>query len=300
MIQVCKSITKIRRWEKKMFIFICTTLLIVLAILYLPINYMNKVKKIKLLHSLNEEIPVTKIENLVYKKAGKKELSMDVYSPKQIPHPLPVIFFVHGEGPEFFIKDAKNWTLYENYGRLLASLGYVAVTFNHSRAVGNWSRVKEASEDIVDAISYAISRKEEFHIDIRKICVWTFSMGGIYLGPLLNQNQIPLSCIVSYYGFLDLEDAVKNKSDQDYFKPFISKYYIKDANHIPTLIVDAKNDSKKIRDAINRFTVSADEQQFPYDYLLHQTGRHAFDAFDDNEETVAVIDKTLDFIKANL
>lgn len=275
--------------------------LIVSLILYPFINKINKVKKMHIQYPFNKEIPVSVHTNLVYKKTRKKSLTMDIYLPKDIDKPLPVIFLVHGEGLEFFVRDAKNWIFYEDYGHLLASRGYAAVMFNHRSVFAKWDKVKEASEDVQEAIHYVTANHTAYHIDTGRMCVWTFSMGGIYTGPLLNRDSFPLSCFVSYYGLLDMGEVLKSKPYQEYYKLFTAANYLKTAKQIPVLIIDAKNDKVKgIRKAIKKFTDAADSLHFPYQYLLHQTGRHAFDGLDDNEETVEVIDKTLDFIKQHL
>ena len=68
-----------------------------------------------------------------YKTIDGIELKFDLYRPPQSDpsSDLPVVIFVHGEGPPEVIEKSKDWGQYDGWGRLTALSGIVAVTFNH-------------------------------------------------------------------------------------------------------------------------------------------------------------------------
>ena len=69
----------------------------------------------------------------------------------------------------------------------------------------------------------------------------------------------------------------------------------------PLLIVKAAKDKVKgVNKSIDNFMRIANMHNIKFDYIVHNTGGHSFDALDNNDETKAVIDKTLDFIKKNI
>lgn len=71
--------------------------------------------------------------NLTYKSAGSLALKADVYLPQGTPSnaALPVIIFVLGDASPEQLRDAKDWTVFQSYGRLAAASGLAGVTFNH-------------------------------------------------------------------------------------------------------------------------------------------------------------------------
>src|SRR5882672_4694875 len=70
--------------------------------------------------------------DLVYRTEGNDTLLADVYLPPQLgaEERRPVVIFIHG-GPTAAEMKPKDWRIYADYGRLIASGGFVGVTFNH-------------------------------------------------------------------------------------------------------------------------------------------------------------------------
>ena len=72
------------------------------------------------------------VENRPYKRIDDRELRFDVYRSPQSDSSgnLPVVVFVHGEGPPEVIENSKDWGQYDGWGRIIAASGMMAVTFN--------------------------------------------------------------------------------------------------------------------------------------------------------------------------
>src|SRR3954454_9854778 len=72
-------------------------------------------------------------KDIAYKTVEAGDLKMDVYYPAnfQDARLLPAVLFVHGDGPDEMLKDAKDWGQYISWGQLIAASGLIVVTFNH-------------------------------------------------------------------------------------------------------------------------------------------------------------------------
>lgn len=268
------------------------------VILYL---YMKNLKRKKLVYTINEDGKVKIAKDIIYKTADGKNLLMDVYTPAEANYQdkLPVVIFVHGEGPEIFIKDAKDWGVYTSYGKLLASKGYIAITFNHRYAAKNFYKIKEVSEDVIDAVKYVQANSTEWNIDLDKVFVWSFSLGGIYSSVFLNNCCYNVRAVISYYGLLDINTQIPLEMQNDY-DDFTPNKYLRNVRDTKILIVKAVKDKiKGVNQSIDNFIETADKYRVEYEYMLHSSGGHSFDVLIDNEETIEIIEKTLSFIESN-
>jgi acetyl esterase/lipase len=212
--------------------------------------------KIDLLYNIDKSKAVDITKDIIYKNTKDKPLPMDIYKPAGITKgtKLPAIIFVHGEGTERIIGNAKEWSLYRSYGKFAASNNFIGVTFNRSRMNLNFK----------NAPKY-------------------------------------IKCLISYYGLHDISTRIKafNKEYEDYYP---ENYLPGDFADIPPLlIVKAEKDKVKgVNKSIDKLISIAKARNLKFEYIVHSTGKHAFDALNDNDETRVVIDKTLQFIKKNI
>lgn len=286
-----------------MVLYILSIILLVIIVCLLSLYlYMNSLKRKKLLYDIDESKKIKITKDIVYKEVDNKSLLLDVYTPETLisDEKLPVVIFVHGEGPELFIRDAKDWQLYSSYGKLLSSMGFVAVTFNHRYATMNFTKIKDVSKDVSDAVDYIKNNGSQWNIDLNKICVWSFSLGGIYSSIFLKDQSMRVKCLVSYYGLLDIYAKVPKKGT--ILEDFAPENYLSNLNSNKTsiLIVKAANDKiKGVNKSIDNFIKVAKQYNINYEYILHNTAGHSFDALDDNNETRRVIGQTLRYIEQN-
>jgi len=275
-------------------------LLVIIVCLLSLYLYMNLMKRKTLLYDIDASKKIKITKDIIYKQVANKNLLMDVYTPENLisEKKLPVVIFVHGEGPELFIKDAKDWGVYSSYGKLLSSMGFVAVTFNHRYASMNFTKIKDVSKDVSDAVGYIKNNGSQWNIDLDNICIWSFSLGGIYSSIFLKDIQQKVKCLISYYGLLDIYTKVSKAGT--IYENFTPQNYLDDSNNIPILIVKAANDKiKGINKSIDNFINVAKQYNVKYEFILHNTGGHSFDIMADNGETRKIIGQTLRFIEQN-
>lgn len=264
--------------------------------------YIDWFFKIDLLYNIDKSKAVDITKDIIYKNTKDKSLPMDIYKPAGITKEtkLPTIIFVHGEGTERIIGNAKDWNFYRSYGKFAASNNFIGVTFNRSRMNLHFKNA-QVKRDIFDAVDFVRKNAEEFNIDKDRICIWGYSLGGLYVSLFIKNAPKYIKCLISYYGLHDISTRTKafNKEYEDYYP---ENYLPGDFADIPPLlIVKAEKDKVKgVNKSIDKLISIAKARNLKFEYIVHSTGKHAFDALNDNDETRVVIDKTLQFIKKNI
>lgn len=239
------------------------------------------------------------------KYSEKKDyLLFDVYAPKTIEKNklLPAVIFVHGDAPVKNLKDAGQ---YKSLGELVASEGFIGITFNHSTLSNGYS-VEEISREINFLFKHIYDNAETYYIDKNQIIIWTISAGtpfSLYYG--LQNNLKNIKSMVIYYGLADLESESKvigiDINDEDIVNYCPSKLPVKNTDFtIPLFIARAGLDNPLINRSLDSFINHALTNNMQIDLYNHSTGRHAFDLLDDNQRTHEIIEKTISFIKQHL
>lgn len=114
---------------------------------------------------------VEEIKNIEYKNINGKSLQMDIYQPKGMTKPAPMLVFIHGGGWK-----GGNRADYLVYLTHFASLGYVTATVSYRF-------VKEAPypacvEDILDAVQFIFQNSDKYNYDPDRICLIGGSAGS--------------------------------------------------------------------------------------------------------------------------
>jgi acetyl esterase/lipase len=119
------------------------------------------------------EVPldVEAIKNIEYKNINGKSLQLDIYQPKGMTKPAPLLVFIHGGGWR-----GGNRADYLVYLTHFASLGYVTATVSYRF-------LKEAPypacvEDILDARDFLYKNGEKYNFDPNRICLIGGSAGS--------------------------------------------------------------------------------------------------------------------------
>lgn len=285
-------------------ILIVSLLLILATAAYLFISgQLKKIKGMGLLYNFESNIPIKKCRDMVYKRRGSKNFLIDIYLPYESDnnYKYPAVFFLHGEGPEVMVKDAKDWQIYEDYSKLLISKGYAVVKFNRAKAETDFSNIENSAKDISDAVKYIKERSAEYKIDTSRLGIWTFSMGGLYVSQFMNGKIPGIKCVISYYSALDISAFVNNPAP--HLLTYVPDNYMPTNNYaqkIKMLIVKAENDSEAINESIFSFIKAAKNKGFFFELLTHMSGGHNFDSNDNSDETNNIINKSLSFLDGNL
>jgi acetyl esterase/lipase len=246
--------------------------------------------------------------NLVYKTNGDEKLLADLYLPvaKHGQAAYPVVIFIHGAVPEGV--KPKDWAAYMSWGRLLASSGIAAITFN-LRLYGSWkggydsASVPIAATDVEDLVRYVRDNGVRLGVDPDRICLAAFSAGGPLLSVSLRQSPAYVRCYVGFYSYLG-DPMSPNSPDAGRFSPLVA---LKSPGiRIPPMFI-AKADLDQTRlngtnlnETITSF-VDADRAIGSEVTLVeHPNGRHGFDIVDDDDTSRAIIKKAVQFMKSHL
>jgi acetyl esterase/lipase len=279
-------------------------------------SYMNgwdKMKDIKeilkkrIVYEVDNMKNVEVYKNIGYKNVNDKELKMDIYMPPEInnSYKYPTVILVHGDGPAEILEDIKDSGQYVSLGQLVAASGFIAITFNH-RSSYRLTRMADVGNDIEDAIGYIKENAEKFHINNDKLGLWAFSAGVPYgVSVVLKNRQPGIKCLVSYYGYLDLQhrkDEVSEDITYENLKEFSPINYVnKDKNEIPPLfIARAGLDHPVINKSIDNFIYELLKQNIDFSLYNHSKGEHGFDINNDNIRTYEIIKLTIEFLKEHL
>ncbi|HKV13231.1 MAG TPA: alpha/beta hydrolase [Thermoanaerobaculia bacterium] len=231
-------------------------------------------------------------KGLVYKTDGGAELRMDVYTPpdRKAGEALPAVFFVHGGPiPPNLRTEPTDWGIFVSHGQLAAASGFVGVTFNHR--LHGMDQYGTAASDVEDAIRHVRENAEALGVDADRIAVWVFSGGGPLLASFLADPPPFVRGFVSYYGLLDFEDEALKR-----FSPVESLRAREDGNVPPVFVARVAIDNPAINRSVGLFVQEAFAKNVPLTVLTHPTGRHGFDAMDDDERSREILRATVGFL----
>jgi acetyl esterase/lipase len=164
--------------------------------------------------------PLPKVQtNIVYGKAGEKELKLDMAKPEG-KGPFPVVVCVHGGAWRMGNKrDLQDLLPY------LAKRGYVGVSIGYRLAPD--AVFPAQIEDCKTAVRYLRANAEKYGIDKERIGAMGFSAGGHLValmgladasagfeGTLYPNESSKVQCVVDYFGPTDFADYAKDESAQ--------------------------------------------------------------------------------------
>jgi dienelactone hydrolase len=246
-----------------------------------------------LVYSIDGMEKVTVRSNVLFKRVEGLDLRADFYLPlRQTNSPVPAVIFVLGDASPEQLRNAKDWTVFRSYGRLVAASGFVGVTFNH-RSSENHRKLADVQSDIRDAVSFVRDEGKNFGIDPKRFCLWYFSGAGPLLGIGMGANASSVRCIVAYYPILAPAPG------HGRFEEFSALAQMRRhaPNVPPLLLAKAGRDEPELNGLIDEFRKEAERLKLPLEYLEHPTGPHAFDILDDSEVSRGIIKKTITFIQ---
>ena len=259
------------------------------------------------------DVAVTK--DLVYKtvNAGsrpQRSLALDVYTPRRrAANPAPIVVFVHGGLTLDSPGDAKDWSSYQRWARLVAASGMVGITFNHRLTTDD--NVAEASTDLTDALAFVRRRAADLRADPNRICLAFYSAGGVGAGALLHDAPSYIKCVSLYYPYLDLEHlrntTIFREAHPAAHVDSLSGYSPRDALAHPKaplppiLLARAGHDEiPHLNESVDRFMDAALANNVGIDFYAHRDGGHGFDIRTRDERTRQIISQTLAFFRRHL
>jgi len=118
------------------------------------------------------------VRDVVYKRVNGRDIRLDIYSPKSITHPLPVLLWIFGNR---WSRGSKNHPPPLN----LMSQGYIVVSIDY-RLSGE-APFPAAIEDCKAAVRWIRANAADYHFDSDHIGAWGHSAGG-HLAALLGTS----------------------------------------------------------------------------------------------------------------
>jgi len=114
---------------------------------------------------------VTAIKNIEYKNINEKSLQLDIYQPKNLTRPAPLLVFIHGGG--WRGGDRADYLVYLTH---FAQQGYVTATISYRLL--KVAPYPACVEDIVDAVQFLYQNGEKYNYDPDRICLIGGSAGS--------------------------------------------------------------------------------------------------------------------------
>ena len=225
---------------------------------------------------------------------------MDVYLVDD-KNPKPLVILIHGKTP--IRTNPKNWGVYESWGKLLATEGFVTTAFTHSLALPGKS-LEDASLDLDAAITYLKSQWKELSIDTTRIALAAFSAGSPLMSDAVMKQDKNIKALVSFYGFLSIEgiQLYGQVSAATVAKfSLINCIDITTGSFPPIFIAQAgKEHNQGLNQSINNFVSNASIHNIPIAFFNHPTGVHGFDNQNDDARSREIIQSMLNFLHTHV
>lgn len=243
------------------------------AIIFIQTGVAQDVLVRPLVYQIPDMNKVQVKEDIEYRKVNDTSLKLDIYYPPGFNKKknLPVVVFNNGAGG----MDLPKWRVYKDWAKLVAANGMIAV--NHQTRPNRATTVEDGGA----VLDYLRQHAQELNIDGDKMGIWTCSAnarGGISLA--LKPGREFVRTLVVYYGGPDSAAAYR----QD----------------VPTLVVRAGLDAQFLNMGIENFMQSLLQQDARVEFINYLEGMHAFDLYNNTEESKTIIKRTVEFLKKNL
>lgn len=223
-----------------------------------------------------------------------KQLRMDLYYPPNMPKNarLPVVIFVFGfpdtEVP--FKSDGQ----YISWGRLVAAAGMVGISYE----------TYHPDKDLEALVAYLQDHGTELNIDANNIGLWACSAHPpTALAYAMQPDKKNLRFMVLYYGILLTPDNYRREEINQMGKDY--NFYAAELmdvaplrKDLPLFIVRAgKDETEIVPDTTDHFMEVAKAEGVPVTFVDFAEGVHGFDAFQHDEASSQVIQKTVVWMK---
>jgi dienelactone hydrolase len=193
---------------------------------------------------------------------------IDVHLPES-GGPSPAVVFVHGPVPAGGVRPVE-WPVYHGYCALGVSRGLAAATSDLDYV--DMGKADDAVPQLERQIESVRSLPQ---IDGGRIALWAFSGGGLLVNRWLADPSDWLRCVALSYPLLQPPPAVVS---------------------VPIVLTRVGRERPEIQETVDRF-LAADLHVERIDV---PNGRHAFDFFDDTDESRAAVERAVDLVVGHL
>ncbi len=208
-------------------------------------------------------------KDLLYMKAGGKDILLDLYRPAKIAPGtrLPVAIFMNAIGGS-----QRPWEIYVGWAKAATANGFAAI---------NADPDVESGEAAFDALlAYVAAHADEFHFDANRIVVYAASANVSNALPWVeNPKRTAVKAAAMYYGAAEVPVFRLD---------------------LPLLFVRAGLDRPGMNQALAAVSAKAIQANAPVTLLNHAGGHHGFEQLDDNDATRETIAATFRFFHSAL
>lgn len=263
------------------------------------LDYLAIAVGLEKLANLEPEIPqsIEEIKNIEYKKVNDRSLQLDIYKPRDLKEPAPLLVFVHGGG----WKSGKR-SDYLVYLVDFAKKGYVTATVSYT--LKNDSIYPACVQDVSDAMHFLFNNHKKYGYDPERVAMIGGSAGGHLVlmtsydfkkpaipldSTYLNKLPYKIKCVVDIYGPVDMTTpyaqnqelvtgfighSFKERPDL-YWEASPAKYLRKGLP--PTLIFQGTSDNLLPQSQSDTLKTRLDRLGVPSEYFKLPLWPHAMD-----------------------
>ena len=240
-------------------------------------------------------------KGVVFDKTDGRALALDAYLPPGLRRGerRPAIVFVSGA------ENVRDWRWFVTWGQLAAASGVVGVVPD-KRYPRGLEGLRTGFEDTGKVLAYLREHGDQLGIDPGRICLWTFSAGGRLTAAGLKPGEPAVRCLVSFYGILDSSPEVAAVGDEAGRAALLRSHSPLQALEAaagsgakvpPVFIARAGRDYEGINSSIDRFAAAALRLNVSLTLVNYADGDHGFDGLNDTEQSRAVIEAALRFVR---
>jgi fermentation-respiration switch protein FrsA (DUF1100 family) len=262
----------------------------------------NEIATRKVVYEMPAGNAVTIHRDVKFPAADEGMLAMDVYYPPDArPETLPpVVVIIAGYPDAGFrrilgcgFKDMGSTT---SWARLIAASGMAAIAYTNVAPVA----------DLHMLLDHIKRDAATLGVDADRIGVWA-SSGNVplALSLLMSDSPVRLACAALFYGcMLDLDGTTAIAAAARAFgfvNPCAGKSVADLRPDVPLFLARAGSDQMPgLNDALDRFVAKAVAANLPVTLVNHPSAPHAFDIFDDHDDSRLVVRQALWFLQSHL
>ncbi len=183
--------------------------------------------------------------------------------------PSPAVVFVHGPVAAGGVRPAE-WPVYLGYCAVAVSRGLAAATADLDYV--DMGKAGEAEPQLERQIESVRSLPQ---IDGERVALWAFSGGGLLVNRWLADPPDWLRCVALSYPLLRPPPAVVS---------------------VPIVLTRVGRERPEIQNTVDRFLAA----ELTVERIDVPNGRHAFDFFDDTDDSRAAVEQAVDLVVGHL
>jgi tetratricopeptide (TPR) repeat protein len=227
------------------------------------------------IYDIPETKSVTVNSGVTYFKDAASDLQMDIYSPAgtKTSDRRPAVIFLNaiGDAPD---NKVKSWAIYSSWPRLIAAHGMIGISMD-----ADGMRIQDSLKSL---FAFLEANGAKYGIDANRLGVYAASanvtQSSIYL--MGDHAAKGIKAAALFYGGPPPQGALRKD--------------------LPVLFILAEGDMATFGQNAVTLWQRVTESRAPWTLVFASRQPHAFDAFEDTEESRRVVKQAIDFWKTNL